>query len=94
MITAIDIALEPDATMIRHAEVANTRLRKVFPQGCALDATHRWHITVLQRYVRTAELDEIYAAVGGVPVGEKSTAWTLRAYKYAYVGMAPVSPGS
>lgn len=85
MITAIDIALEPDATMIRHAEAANARLRKVFPQGYALDATHRWHITVLQRYVRTAELDEIYAAVGGVPVGEKSTAWTLRAYKYAYV---------
>ena len=84
MITAIDIALEPDATMIRHVEAANARLRKVFPQGYALDATHRWHITVVQRYVRTAELDEIYAAVA-VSRGEKSTAWTLRAYKCAYV---------
>ena len=40
-VTAIDIALEPDATMIQHAEAANARLRKVFPEGYALDATHR-----------------------------------------------------
>jgi len=32
-VTAIDIALEPDATMIQHAEAANARLRKVFPGG-------------------------------------------------------------
>jgi hypothetical protein len=30
-VTAIDILLEPDATMIRHAEAANARLRKSFP---------------------------------------------------------------
>jgi hypothetical protein len=38
-ITAIDIALEPDATMIQHAEAVNARLREVFPKGFALDAT-------------------------------------------------------
>ena len=32
-VTAIDIALEPDATMIQHAEAANARLRKVFPEA-------------------------------------------------------------
>src|SRR5258708_40355030 len=32
-ITAIDIALEPDATMIQHAEAVNARLRKAFPKG-------------------------------------------------------------
>ena len=32
-ITAIDIALEPDATMIQHAEAINERLMKVFPKG-------------------------------------------------------------
>ncbi len=40
-ITAIDILLEPDATMLQHAEANNARLLKVFPKGFALDATHR-----------------------------------------------------
>ncbi len=50
-ITAIDIALEPDATMIQHAEAVNARLLKVFPKGFALGATHHPHISILQRYV-------------------------------------------
>jgi hypothetical protein len=77
-VTAIDIALEPDATMIQHAEAANARLRKVFPEGYALDATHRPHITMLQRFVRTADLDKVYAAVGDVLAGEKPAGWTLK----------------
>jgi hypothetical protein len=36
-VTAIDIVLEPDATMVKHAEAANERLRKEFPKGFALD---------------------------------------------------------
>ncbi len=63
-VTAIDIALEPDATMIRRADAANARLRAVFPKGYALDATHRPHITLLQRYVRTEDLDHVYEAAG------------------------------
>jgi len=31
--TAIDIALEPDATMVQHAKDANARLLKSFPKG-------------------------------------------------------------
>lgn len=46
-VTAIDIALEPDATMMQHAEAANARLLKVFPKGFSLDATHRPHISML-----------------------------------------------
>ena len=78
-VTAIDIALEPDATMIQHALDANALLRKVFPTGYHLDATHRPHITMLQRFVRTADLDKVYAAVGDVLAGEKPAGWTLRA---------------
>jgi hypothetical protein len=48
-VTAIDILLEPDATMIKHAEAANERLHKSYPKGFALDETHRPHITCLQR---------------------------------------------
>ena len=65
-ITAIDIALEPDATMVHHAEAVNARLRSVFPKGFSLDATHHPHISMLQRYVRTADLDKIYAAASKV----------------------------
>ena len=39
-VTAIDILLEPDATMLQHAAANNARLLKVFPKGFALDATH------------------------------------------------------
>jgi len=52
-VTPIDILLEPDATMIQHAQAVNDRLLKVFPKGFALDATHRPHITLVQRFVLT-----------------------------------------
>src|SRR5262249_23878573 len=83
-VTAIDILLDPDATMVRHAEAANERLRKEFPKGFALDKTHQPHISCLQRYVKTADLDKVYEAVGKVLAEEKPTAWKLKAYKYYY----------
>jgi hypothetical protein len=84
-VTAIDILLEPDATMVGHAEAANERLRKEFPKGFALDTTHHPHISCLQRYVKTADLDKVYEAVGKVLAEEKPTAWKLKAYKYYYL---------
>ena len=39
------------------------------PEGFALDATHAPHITVLQRYVRTPELDQVLDAVDAVVAG-------------------------
>jgi len=84
-ITAIDIALEPDATMIQHAEAVNARLLKVFPKGFALGATHHPHISMLQRYVRTADLDKVYAAVRKVLANEKAAGWKLKAFKYYYI---------
>jgi hypothetical protein len=46
-VTAIDILLDPDATMMKHSDAVNARLRSVYPKGFALDATHRPHITLL-----------------------------------------------
>ena len=83
-VTAIDILLEPDATMLRHAEANNSRLLKVFPNGFALDAAHRPHITLIQRFVRTADLDKVYAATGKVLAGANVTAMKLEAFKYYY----------
>lgn len=84
-ITAIDILLEPDATMVQKAEAANKRLLKDFPKGFALGKSHRPHISCLQRYVKTADLDKVYEAVGKVLAEEKPTAWKLKAYKYYYI---------
>jgi len=83
-VTAIDVLLEPDATMLRHAEANNARLLAVFPKGFALDAAHRPHITIVQRFVRTADLDKIYAAAGKVFTSDNVTGLKLEAFKYYY----------
>jgi hypothetical protein len=84
-VTAIDILLEPDATMVEQAEAANKRLLKEFPKGFAIGDTHRPHISCLQRYVKTADLDKVYEAVGKVLSEEKPAAWKLKAHKYYYI---------
>src|SRR6266700_1504652 len=89
-VTAIDIALEPDTTMIQHAQADNARLLKVFPKGFALDATHHAHLTMLQQFVRTDDLDKVYAAANKVLAEEKPTSWKLKAFKYYYIPAPPV----
>ncbi len=84
-VTAIDIVLEPDAAMVQRAEAANARLLKAYPKGFALDETHRPHISVLQRYVRTADLEKVYAAVGRILGNQKASRWQLKAFKYYYI---------
>jgi len=84
-VTAVDILLEPDATMIQHAEAVNARLLKVFPKGFSLDATHHPQITMLQRFVRTADLDKLYAAAEKVFANSKVTELKLKAFKYYYI---------
>ena len=84
-VTAIDILLEPDATMLKHAEATNARLLKVYPKGFALDALHKPHITLLQRYVRTVDLDKVFAAAGNVLTDKKIADWKLKALKYYYI---------
>jgi hypothetical protein len=88
-VTAVDIALEPDATMLQHAKAANARLLKSFPKGFALDATHRPHVTMLQQFVRTDDLDKVYAAANAILAKEKPKAWTLKAFKYYYIPSPP-----
>jgi 2'-5' RNA ligase len=89
-LTAIDIALEPDAAMLQHAKDANARLLKFFPKGFTLDETHHPHVTMLQQFVRTADLDNVFAAANAVLAKEKPTSWTLKAFKYYYIPSPPV----
>ena len=83
-VTAIDVLLEPDAAMLDHAASNNARLLSVFPKGFALDDAHRPHITLVQRFVRTADLDALYDAVGKVFARADVTAMKLEAFKYYY----------
>ncbi len=84
-VTAIDILLEPGATMLRHAEAVNASHLKIFPQGFALDATHRPHVTMIQRFVRTADLNKVYDAAGKVFARANVAGMKLEAFKYYYI---------
>jgi phosphoserine phosphatase len=83
-VTAIDILLEPDATMLQKCEANNARLLKVFPNGFSLDATHTPHITMLQCFVRTTDLNQLYAAEEKVLAAANISALKLEAFKYYY----------
>jgi hypothetical protein len=83
-VTAIDILLEPDATMLKHCEASNARLVQVYPKGFALDDAHRPHITMIQCFVRTADLDEVYAAAHKVLAAANVNGMKLEAFKYYY----------
>jgi len=84
-LTAIDVLLLPDRTMVQAAKRDNTRLRKNYPEGFALDATHRPHITLLQRYVLTKNLSKVYSAIEGVLNRRRPVGWELTATGYYYL---------
>ena len=84
-LVAIDIAVEPGGTMVARCLGDNAKLLKSFPQGYALDGTHHAHVSILQRFVREADLEKVYAAIAGAVASENPSAWTLTAYKYYYI---------
>ncbi len=89
-VTAIDVALEPDATMILRAKAANARLLEAYPSGFALDATHHPHITLLQQFVRTEDLEKVYTAVHNALANERLAGWKLKAIKNYYLPWPPI----
>jgi hypothetical protein len=84
-VTAIDILLEPDATMVQRATAANAELLKNFPKGYTLGGEHAPHVSMLQRYVYTADLDKVFSAASKVFAKENPTSWKLKAFKYYYI---------
>ena len=62
-LTAIDVLIDPDEAALARAREVNARVLESMPEGWVLDDTHQPHITTLQRYVRTADLDRVYDAV-------------------------------
>lgn len=84
-VTAIDVLLDPDDVMQAQAKKVNTRLRRVFPAGFPLDAKHRPHITLVQRFVRTQDLDKVYQAVEKVYDETDFSVMKLEAFKHYYI---------
>jgi hypothetical protein len=62
-LTAVDVLLVPDEATIARAKAINATLRDGLPSGFALDETHQAHVTMLQRYVRSVDLEGVYEAV-------------------------------
>jgi hypothetical protein len=89
-VTAIDILLDPDATMIQHAQAANAQLLKSYPKGFTLGGVHAPHISMLQRFVKTMDLPKVYAAADRVIAKANPTSFKLTAFKYAYIGNAKI----
>ena len=92
-ITAVDIVLEPDATMIQHAQAANAGLLKNFPTGYPLGDEHAPHISVIGGYFHTEHLDEIFTAASKVLATEKVLSWKLTAFQYYYIPLKQIGLG-
>ena len=68
---AINVLLDPDTATVEKAQAVNARLREDYPDGFALDANHAPHITILQRFVQSADLEEVASAVAEVLLTEQ-----------------------
>jgi 2'-5' RNA ligase superfamily len=91
-LTAIDILILPDPAMQTKATAWNTRLRQSVPDGFALDENHTPHITLLQRYVRTDQLDDVYNVVASTIATAPVETLELTAVKLAHMQVA-ATPG-
>jgi hypothetical protein len=83
-LTAIDILINPDDDTIERAKEVNARMLKSMPEGWVLDDTHQPHITTLQRYVRSADLDKVYDAVERTVADTDMAGLSYQAVKIAH----------
>jgi len=83
-LTAIDILINPDDATIKRAKEVNAKMLKSMPEGWVLDDTHQPHITTLQRYVRSADLEKVYDAVERTVGETEMTALSYQASKITH----------
>jgi hypothetical protein len=80
VLTALDLLLEPDEVMRERATALNAALGPNVPAGFAFDRSHAPHVTLLQRYVRGDQMEQVLAAVEqAVPREGGASAGPLRA---------------
>lgn len=85
-VTAIDILLNPDQAMMDSAKVYNELMQKNYsgPGSYSLDELHAPHITVIQCFVETANLEKVYVAIARVVSREKPTKQKLTSKGFYY----------
>jgi hypothetical protein len=83
-LTAIDVLIDPNEATMERARAVNARMLQSLPEGWALDDTHQPHITTLQRYVRTADLAQVYEAVEKTLAETDMASLSYRAVKIAH----------
>src|SRR3954447_19709060 len=83
-VIAIDVLLEPDATMVAKAKAVNAELRANYPDGYTLGSEQVPHITLLHSYVRKKDLAAIKKAVAQSITNQKVSDWPLTATGYGY----------
>lgn len=90
-LTAVDILLAPDDSLLALAHRVNARMLTSVPSppGFALDEHHQPHITTLQRYVNTADLDQVYAAIGQLVGSIDFSSLKFTAHAIAHMDMQP-----
>jgi hypothetical protein len=76
---AINVLFEPDAATVARAKGLNARLLASYPSGFALDAHHAPHITILQRFVPSADLEAVAQAVRQVVATGPAVNWQTTA---------------
>ncbi|MFM8675033.1 MAG: 2'-5' RNA ligase family protein [Vulcanococcus sp.] len=72
---AINVLLDPDAATVERARAVNARLRQNEPRGFALDADHAPHITLVQAFVRQADVEAVAGALRNAVQSEPTHTW-------------------
>ncbi|MEO7773986.1 MAG: 2'-5' RNA ligase family protein [Steroidobacteraceae bacterium] len=78
-VIAIDVLIEPGGALADQARALNARLRRDTPEGFALDATHIPHLSILHRFVRSADLERLSQAVAAIVAHPEFPHWRLMA---------------
>ena len=97
-VAAIDILLDPDNTMLDSARVYNRMMQTNYSGAgsFSLDAAHNPHITLLQCFVKTGDLQKVYDIVSRLvqreqPTKEKLTTSGFYYYPYKGLGLAGIT---
>ena len=90
---AINVLLLPDAATAEKAVSTNARLLKNYPAGFGLDANHAPHITLVQQFVKRADLAAVANVVAAALSNEQPVQWQSMAtgfYDMAYKNLGLV----
>lgn len=82
---AINALLNPDAATVEKARAVNARLRQNEPRGFALDADHVPHITLVQTFVRQADLEVVAGTLQETVRSQPARQWQSTATGFTHL---------